>query len=159
MSNSYRTPDESVDQHAEVSVLLVDDQPEIVWLVEKLLARSGHGFQVVGSASGGYEGLHLWEQLQPDVVVLDVSMPDLDGFRVAATIKASDPDQAIVMFSAHIGAVTTSDGVLHVPKDDFTDLPALIQQWMHAARDTTASDPESDMACAACGPRGSGSTG
>lgn len=124
---------------AEVSVLIVDDEPAILLLVEEVLRRSGDGFEVVGSASGGHEGLHLWQELRPDVVVLDLSMPDLDGDEVAQQIRETDPDQAIVLFSAHITKVATVDGSLRVPKKQAPRLPELISQWLER-RTATGAD-------------------
>jgi len=72
------------------TVLVVDDDP----LVHDLLRRGlgGQGFRVE-SALGGHDGLRLVRERRPDVVILDVMMPDLDGWAVLAALKA-DPELA-----------------------------------------------------------------
>jgi CheY-like chemotaxis protein len=128
LTSRSRRPDS--DERSAISVLVVDDEPQIVELVETVIGRCDYGLHVVGSAAGGYEGLRLWEQLRPDVVVLDLSMPDLHGSDVARRIRASDPDQAIVLFSALIDTTTVMDGSLRVPKTQMTELPVLIHGWI-----------------------------
>jgi PAS domain S-box-containing protein len=74
------------------TVLVVDDDP----LVHDLLRRGlgGQGFRVE-SALGGHDGLRLVRERHPDVVILDVMMPDLDGWAVLAALKA-DPELAAI---------------------------------------------------------------
>ena len=58
-------------------MLIVDDHPLTRDGLAALLA--GHGFDIVGEASDGHEAIEQARELQPDVVLLDLSMPDLDG--------------------------------------------------------------------------------
>jgi CheY-like chemotaxis protein len=115
---------------ATVSVLVIDDDPAMVCLLQAVFKRHGDSFSVIGSASGGFEGLRLWAQRRPDVLELDLSMPDLGGHEVMQRIHQSDPGQAIVLFSAHIDETTTTNGSLQVPKNRIDELPGLIQQWL-----------------------------
>lgn len=69
------------------SVLVVDDQPHIVRLIQVNLESEGF---TVHSAADGEEGLHKVRELHPDLVILDVIMPRLDGFEVLRQIK-TDP--------------------------------------------------------------------
>lgn len=71
-------------------ILIVDDEPNIVISLEFLMMREGHEVRV---ARDGEAGLAAVREHRPDLVVLDVMMPKLDGFSVLASIR-SDPDLA-----------------------------------------------------------------
>src|SRR5215468_9365244 len=66
-------------------LLVVDDQDEVRWSVALLLADT---FQVVGMAQDGKEAIELAELLRPDVVVLDIGMPLLNGIEAAEQLRA-----------------------------------------------------------------------
>ena len=66
------------------SVLVVDDDADIRGLVRELLQRAGH---VVHEAEDGREGLRIFHVERPDLVVLDASMPDLDGWETLERIR------------------------------------------------------------------------
>lgn len=79
-------------------VLLVDDMVPLRQLIRLTLERSGH-FEVVGEAGDGREGIDAATALQPDIVLLDVSMPVMDGLEALPRIVASAPDATVVMLS------------------------------------------------------------
>lgn len=56
---------------------------------------------VCGEASSGFEAVELVQQLSPDVVVLDVTLPDIDGLEVLRQVKRTRPETEVVMFSGH----------------------------------------------------------
>ena len=66
-------------------ILLVDDEKDIVDLVEEVLRREG--FQSIQKAFTGKEAVNLCRQFQPDVVVLDIMLPDMDGLEVCRKIR------------------------------------------------------------------------
>ncbi|MDU7336616.1 MAG: response regulator transcription factor [Clostridium sp.] len=66
-------------------ILLVDDETDIVHLIQEVLQQDG--FQSIQTASTGLEALQICREFQPDVVVLDVMLPDLDGFEVCKKIR------------------------------------------------------------------------
>jgi DNA-binding NarL/FixJ family response regulator len=81
------------------SVLLADDHE----LMRRLLRRAigaQPGLEIVGEASDGAQALALARTLTPDVVVLDLAMPEMDGLQVAAAVRAAVPGCAILIFSA-----------------------------------------------------------
>jgi DNA-binding NarL/FixJ family response regulator len=79
-------------------VLIVDDHPLTRDAVAGLLAQNG--FDVVGVASGGAEGIRLALELSPDLVLLDLTMPEVDGLAALAQIRASAPEIEVVMLTA-----------------------------------------------------------
>jgi DNA-binding NarL/FixJ family response regulator len=83
-----------------IRVLLVDDNLEFLDIAGSLL--EGHDYEIVGKAENGEDGLKAAIRLQPDVVVLDVSMPGLNGFEVARRLRQQHKSGAgIVLLTFH----------------------------------------------------------
>lgn len=80
-------------------VLIVDDEPNILVVLEFLIRKEGYE---VHKAPGGAEALSIAAEIRPDIVVLDVMMPGLDGFEVARRIRHSKSlrDTAIIFLTA-----------------------------------------------------------
>ncbi|MET0524570.1 MAG: response regulator [Nocardioides sp.] len=87
------------DAPDRVRVLLVDDAPEARRLVRTALRFSG-GFEVVGEAGTGAATITLLEQLEPDLVVLDLGLPDITGRDLLSQIREHRPGIKVVIFSA-----------------------------------------------------------
>ena len=81
-----------------IRVLLVDDVVEVRRLVRTSLRFRG-GFEVVGEAADGAEAVRLAEQLRPDVVVLDLGLPDIAGREVLSRVRQHAPASKVVVFS------------------------------------------------------------
>jgi DNA-binding NarL/FixJ family response regulator len=81
-----------------ISVYLVDDVPELRELI-KFGMEDDPGFEVVGEAGDGRSALEGIAQTRPDVVLLDLSMPDMDGLQAIPEIRKGDPDVAIIVLS------------------------------------------------------------
>lgn len=79
-------------------VLLVDDNDVILARARMLLAPT---CEVVGTAKDGRAALRAAEDLQPDVIVLDISMPELTGFEVAAELRDAGSKAALVFLTVH----------------------------------------------------------
>ncbi|MEA2294096.1 MAG: hypothetical protein QOE86_1735 [Solirubrobacteraceae bacterium] len=83
------------------TLLIVDDHASFRTAARRLLER--HGYRVVGEAADGSAALEAARELRPDVVLLDVQLPDIDGFEVAARLSAAGRPPAIVMVSSRDG--------------------------------------------------------
>ena len=80
-------------------VLIADDEPLAAERLQLLLARA-EGAQLVGTASDGDSAINLNEALHPDVLLLDIAMPGLDGIGVARALAAQNPSPAVVFVTA-----------------------------------------------------------
>ena len=80
-------------------VLIADDAPLAAEWLQLLLARAV-GAQLVGTASDGDSAIHLTEALSPDVLLLDIAMPGLDGIGVARALAAHNPSPAVIFVTA-----------------------------------------------------------
>jgi DNA-binding NarL/FixJ family response regulator len=83
-----------------IKLLLVDDQP-IVRKGLRMRIMLEPDIIVVGEASNGEQALELVESLAPDIVLMDVEMPGMDGITTTAAMRASSPQSAVVMMSIH----------------------------------------------------------
>jgi len=81
-----------------ISVVVCDDVPELRRLLREVLEQGGE-MQVVGEAADGRESVEVIERLQPDVVILDLSMPQLDGLEAIPLIHQVAPATEICIFS------------------------------------------------------------
>ncbi len=83
-----------------IRVLIADDHA-IVREGVRFVLSSDQGFDVVGEAENGAEAIVLAQKLQPDVIVLDLSMPGLSGLDAAAEIRRCAPEAAVLVLSVH----------------------------------------------------------
>ncbi|MFR6333146.1 MAG: response regulator [Eisenbergiella sp.] len=70
------------------TVLLVDDEEEVLQAIRRKINWEGLGFSVIGFANNGVKALEMVEEFQPDVVLTDIKMPYMDGMELAKRIKA-----------------------------------------------------------------------
>ncbi len=99
------------------SVLLVDDTPDVRLLVRRALERSG-GLQVVAEAGDGSAGVEAAREHQPDVVLLDIAMPVMDGLEALPLIRDAVPDATVIMLSG-FGAEQMVDRALRSGADGY----------------------------------------
>ncbi len=79
-------------------ILVIDDDLEVVELLREFLEKRGHA---VDSAPNGREGLSRIVAARPDLVLLDIRMPDMDGMRALQLIRAIDPALAVIMVTGN----------------------------------------------------------
>ena len=81
-----------------VKVLIVDDAAFMRLAIRRML--EGKGFEVVGEAENGAEGIKKYFELKPDVVTMDITMPEVGGIEALKVIMNKDPKAKIIMCSA-----------------------------------------------------------
>ena len=87
------------------TVLIVDDHPGFRASARRMLAADG--YRVVGEAQDGRSGIAAARALRPDIVLLDVLLPDLDGFEVAAALTGADDAPIVVLTPSRDAAIST----------------------------------------------------
>jgi len=96
------------------TVLIVDDHSAFRARARRLL--EAEGYEVVGEAADGAEGVQEAQRLEPDLVLLDLQLPDITGFAVAAELTAGDGAPAVVITStrdaADFGELAKRNGAL-----------------------------------------------
>lgn len=92
--------DQQEDQQTPVTVLLVDDyEPFRDWVSSFFLKQPG--FQIIAIAADGQEGFRLTAELRPDLVLLDIALPKLNGIEVTRRIRAASLDSKIVFLTGN----------------------------------------------------------
>ena len=118
-------------------VVVIDDDEDMRSLIEILIAVGGR-FRVVGTGADGHEGVAVATRLQPDVVILDLEMPHLDGLGAIPLIRERVPNAVIVVFSAFPDPYTLLD-VLELGADAYLDKAGAWQQLVEALDTLCAS--------------------
>lgn len=83
-----------------IRLLLVDDHSVVRQGYRRLLEQQGN-IVVAGEAATGALGLQLWRELQPDLAILDLALPDIGGLELLARIRQRDPQARLLAFSMH----------------------------------------------------------
>jgi NarL family two-component system response regulator YdfI len=116
----------------EIRVILADDHAMVRRAIRRILEK-GSNILVIGEASTGAGAIHLVQELQPDVLLLDMEMPDMKGHHVARELRISNSRVSILVLSAcddhHFIAETLQagvDGYLHK-----SETPAKIREAIY----------------------------
>lgn len=86
-----------------VRVLVVDDTDHVRRMLVEMLTLDG--FQVVGQATDGVDAVHQANDVDPQVIVMDLRMPGVDGIEATRRIKATRPDQVVILYTAYLDPV------------------------------------------------------
>jgi two-component system response regulator VicR len=108
-------------------VVCVEDEPEMIDLIQLILNRKG--FEVIG-ANGGIKGLEAIRKVKPDLVLLDLMMPEMDGWQVYQQLKAdeSTAEIPVIVVTAKAQNIDKVLG-LHIAKvDDYISKPFSLQE-------------------------------
>jgi DNA-binding NarL/FixJ family response regulator len=84
--------------HREISVLVTDDEPLFVEMIKAMLSAE-EDIAVVATACDGRSAVRLAHELRPDVIVMDVSMPVMDGIEATRVIRDQDPDACVMILT------------------------------------------------------------
>ena len=107
-------------------VLIVDDEQSIQRSLTGVLGDEGYRIAVAGS---GREGLELVRSERPDIVLLDIWMPEMDGLETLKLIKAEFPDQLVLMMSGH-GTIETAVRATKLGAFDFIEKPLSLEKLL-----------------------------
>jgi len=114
---------------AKKLILCIEDEQEMIDLIRLILSR--HGFEVRG-ANGGKEGLEVIRKEHPDLILLDLMMPDMDGWEVYQQMKADEAtkDTPVIIVTAKAQSIDKVLG-LHIAKvDDYISKPFSPQELL-----------------------------
>lgn len=122
------------------SIVLADDHSVVRAGLRALLEGGGSGFKVVGEASDGLEAVQLVERQRPDVLVVDVMMPGLNGIEVTRQVRQRAPRTRVVVLSMHASEPYVLEALRHgasgyVLKDSSSD------QLVQAVREVAEGRP------------------
>jgi two-component system chemotaxis response regulator CheY len=79
-------------------VLIVDDAAFMRMMIKDILEKNG--YEVVAEANNGIKAVEMYKKEKPDIVTMDITMPDMDGIEAVKAIREFDPDAKIIMCSA-----------------------------------------------------------
>lgn len=83
-----------------IRILIADDDPGMLLVMRKIIERA-EGYELVGEAQDGQQALALYEELEPEVVLMDVEMPGMSGVDCARAIQDKNPKAVLVFATAH----------------------------------------------------------
>lgn len=116
-----------MEKKMKANVLLVDDEEDFInSLSQRLEVR---GLKVTG-ATRGEEAIELVDGQEFDAIVLDLSMPGMDGMETLKTIKANHPDAEIIILTGH-GTIKTSIEAMKLGAEDFLEKPVDLKELLN----------------------------
>lgn len=101
-------------------VLIVDDAAFMRMMIKDIL--SNNGYEVIGEANNGLKAVEMYKKERPDIVTMDITMPDMDGIAAVKEIKKLDPSAKIIMCSA-LGQQTMVMDAIQAGARDFIVKP------------------------------------
>ena len=120
----------------------MDDDEGVRQLVSMVLRRR-HGWELVGEAGDGMTAVDLVHKLQPDIVIMDIQMPRLNGIEATKQITSRIPQSIVIGFSTYADAMThramkEAGSVALVPKEEVFNLPHVIEQIIQHPPDSSS---------------------
>ncbi len=134
----------------EITVVIVDDHPLFLQGLRRVLETEAD-IKVIGAATDGEEALEMARQLKPDVVLLDINLPTMNGLQVARHLKAELPNTAVIMLTAYhdenqVMHAVRAGASAYYPKDvtpsTLIDAIRQVSQGMYVIEDHVLSKPQ-----------------
>ena len=119
-------------------ILIVDDEEGILTTLSQILGDEG--YRTVTTASGE-EALHLFRERKPDVVFLDIWLPDWDGLETLQALRDVDPDAMVIMMSGH-GTSETAVKAIKMGAHDYLEKPLSYDRTVGAVKDALVAKSE-----------------
>ena len=116
-------------------ILVVDDAAFMRMMLKDILTKND--FEVVGEAEDGKKALEKYKELQPDLVTMDITMPEMDGIEAVKRIKGFDPEAKIIMCSA-MGQQAMVIDAIQAGALDFIVKPFQLERVIEAVRKALA---------------------
>jgi len=130
--------DASRKQSTRTTIVLADDHPLLRKALRDLLEKDT-AFEIVGEASDGEEAVNLAADIMPDVVIMDISMPNLDGLQATQQIKARCPNVAVLVLTVHTDDECILD-ILKAGAAGYLVKSAFGDEVIHAVRAVATGD-------------------
>ena len=133
MSNTYSQPNDQ--DESRLNVLIIDDNEQITKMISSFLDMSNHDCTVVNE---GKEGLELIKTKQYDTIVLDLAMPEFDGYEILDTLQKEDPSQIskIIILTASSVPIETVRRFKELGVSSCLQKPVDIDQLLSRITDT-----------------------
>ncbi len=123
-----------------VNVLVVDDSADLRDLISLVIERHPDGWQVVATASEGQEAVDEARTQQPDLVLLDIAMPVMDGMQALPLIREAAPSAVVVMISGYPFA-TAGQGALNAGAHGYLEKSDLVRSMLPRLEHHPAGPP------------------
>ena len=127
------------------SILIVDDHDAVRWAIRSLIAKE-EDLRVCGEAVDGLEAIKKSKEFKPDLILLDLAMPKLNGIKAASVIKTEVPTARIVLFTLYelpvkmLGPIAGIDLVLS-KRDGVKNLIKRVREFFASQADLDANRP------------------
>jgi two-component system response regulator DesR len=116
----------------KIKILIVDDQKNVRQSLGTILGLIDD-FEVLGEAADGAEAIRLADQLDPDIVLMDMSMSELDGTAATRSIKERDPGVGVLMLTMY-GSQNARQRAVEAGIDDFAEKGIAMDELAHLIR-------------------------
>ena len=112
-------------------ILLVDDAAFMRMMLKDILVKNG--YEVLGEAENGLKAVEKYKELNPDLVIMDITMPEMDGIEAVKEIKKINPSAAVIMCSA-MGQQSMVIEAIQSGAKDFIVMPFQADRIIEAVR-------------------------